>query len=35
MGQLVVLGFDGVTAADEVLNKVRGLKADQVSWAAS
>ena len=26
MGQLVVLGFDGMTAADEVLNKVRSLK---------
>jgi uncharacterized membrane protein len=30
MGQLVVLGFDGVTAADEVLNKVRGLKAEHL-----
>jgi len=26
MGQLVVLGFDGITAADEVLNHVRALK---------
>lgn len=26
MGQLVVLGFDGITAADEVLNQVRALK---------
>lgn len=26
MGQLVVLGFDGMTAADEVLNQVRALK---------
>ncbi len=26
MSQLVVLGFDGVTAADEVLNQVRTLK---------
>lgn len=26
MGQLVVLGFDGITAADEVLNQVRSLK---------
>lgn len=30
MGQLVVLGFDGLTAADEVLNKVRGLKAQHL-----
>ena len=30
MGQLVVLGFDGLTAADEVLNKVRGLKAEHL-----
>ena len=30
MGQLVVLGFDGMTAADEVLNKVRGLKAEHL-----
>ena len=30
MGHLVVLGFDGVTAADEVLNKVRGLKAEHL-----
>lgn len=27
MGQLVVLGFDGINAAGEVLNKVRSLKA--------
>lgn len=26
MGQLVVLGFDGLAAADEVLNRLRGLK---------
>jgi uncharacterized membrane protein len=26
MAQLVVLGFDGISAADEVLNKVRSLK---------
>lgn len=30
MGQLVVLGFDGLTAADEVLNKVRSLKAQHL-----
>lgn len=30
MGQLVVLGFDGITAADEVLNKVRSLKAQHL-----
>jgi uncharacterized membrane protein len=30
MGQLVVLGFDGMQAADEVLNKVRALKAQHL-----
>lgn len=30
MGQLVVLGFDGRNAADEVLNKVRSLKAQHL-----
>jgi len=30
MSSLVVLGFDGITAADEVLNKVRGLKAQHL-----
>lgn len=30
MGQLVVLGFDGLTAADEVLAKVRSLKAQHL-----
>lgn len=30
MGQLVVLGFDGMSAADEVLNKLRGLKAQHL-----
>ena len=30
VGQLVVLGFDGLTAADEVLNKVRSLKAEHL-----
>ena len=30
MGQLVVLGFDGINAADEVLNKVRALKAQHL-----
>lgn len=30
MGQLVVLGFDGMSAADEVLNKVRSLKAQHL-----
>ncbi len=30
MGQLVVLGFDGLSAADEVLNKLRGLKAQHL-----
>ncbi len=30
MGQLVVLGFDGISAADEVLNKVRSLKAQHL-----
>ena len=30
MGQLVVLGFDGMQAADEVLNKVRSLKAEHL-----
>lgn len=30
MGQLVVLGFDGLSAADEVLNKLRSLKAQHL-----
>jgi uncharacterized membrane protein len=30
MGQLVVLGFDGINAAGEVLNKVRSLKAQHL-----
>lgn len=30
MSSLVVLGFDGITAADEVLNKVRALKAQHL-----
>jgi len=30
MGQLVVLGFDGMSAANEVLNKVRVLKAQHL-----
>jgi len=30
MGQLVVLGFDGMSAAGEVLNKVRSLKAQHL-----
>ncbi len=30
MSQLVVLGFDGLTAADEVLNKLRGLKVEHL-----
>jgi uncharacterized membrane protein len=30
MGQLVVLGFDGMSAADEVLNRLRGLKAQHL-----
>ena len=30
MGQLVVLGFDGIPAADEVLNKLRSLKAQHL-----
>lgn len=30
MADLVVLGFDGLTAADEVLNKVRALKAQHL-----
>ncbi|MCG2841403.1 DUF1269 domain-containing protein [Sandaracinobacter sp. RS1-74] len=30
MGQLVVLGFDGLSAADEVLNKLRTLKAQHL-----
>ena len=30
MSNLVVLGFDGINAADEVLNKVRGLRAQHL-----
>ncbi len=30
MSNLVVLGFDGITAADEVLNKVRALRAQHL-----
>lgn len=30
MGQLVVLGFDGIGSADDVLNKLRGLKAQHL-----
>ncbi len=30
MGQLVVLGFDGLSAADEVLNRLRALKAQHL-----
>ena len=30
MSSLVVLGFDGITAADEVLNKVRSLRAEHL-----
>ncbi len=30
MGQLVVLGFDGERAADEVLNKVRSLRSEHL-----